>query len=122
MNQRTVLVVDDDDQWGCTMCDLLAEFVAVGTHWEASGAAALNWLHQAPCDLVISDVDMPEMSGFELLAQIQRRYQSLPVALMSARASGPLIKEAEQAGALGMLAKPSDPQAITNLVERAWGA
>ena len=86
-----------------TLCDLLGDVAGsdqLAIDWQDSGAAALRWLEQEACDLVISDVDMPEMSGFELLAAGAQSLRNLPMALMSARANAALSQAAADAGAL----------------------
>ena len=68
-------------------------------------------------DLVLSDVDMPDMTGFALLGWIQA-HQQVPAVLMSARADHQLGLAAQRAGAVTLLSKPVEIPAITSLVAR----
>ncbi|HEY5295350.1 MAG TPA: response regulator [Gaiellaceae bacterium] len=113
-----VLVVDDDP--------LLREFVRVNletegyTVREAAGAdeALAAIADQAP-QLVLLDVVMPGVDGWELLQRLQELHGSIPVIMFSGQVGGATDAEqrgAEQLGAKGFVGKPFDPQ---ELVERA---
>lgn len=69
------------------------------------GAAALDSVQQAEPDLLISDVEMPRMNGFDLLAEVRRRTQRLPVVMLSTRGSIEDRKRATRLGANAYLVK-----------------
>jgi CheY-like chemotaxis protein len=80
--RRMILLVDDEPNIRETFAALLRE-----EGYEVSTAvhgfdALLNLRHTTP-DLIISDLNMPQMSGFEFLAVLRRRFPSIPVIAMS---------------------------------------
>ncbi len=81
-----VLIVEDSLVAG----DLLKGML-LGAGYQAAialhGAAALETLRRQPCDLVISDVDMPEMDGFELTTRLRAdpRLQNIPLIIVTSR-------------------------------------
>lgn len=86
--RQCVLLLDDDSRIRETMAMLLHEEgyeVATAVH----GFDALRQLRSATPQVVISDLNMPQMSGFELLSVVRLRFPSIPVIAMSgAYASG----------------------------------
>jgi signal transduction histidine kinase len=101
-----VLVADDN----ADMRDYLTRILAPRYDVEAVADGAAAWRHvkeHAP-DLVLSDVMMPELDGFALLAVIRRheRSRSIPVILLSARAGEEARIEGLDAGADDYLVKP----------------
>jgi DNA-binding NtrC family response regulator len=105
-NQQTkVLVVDDDPNLTDLLVDTLA---AIG--YEAlsaeSAKAALEVLRKENIDLVVSDINMPDMSGIELLEEIKRTNRHLPVLLITGIGSDSIRSRAYSCGADGFLAKP----------------
>lgn len=80
--QTRVLVVDDEPIILETMTAILqGEGFAVRT--ADNGFAALVTLRQTPPDIIISDLRMPEMSGFEFLSVVRRRFPHIPVIAIS---------------------------------------
>jgi two-component system, chemotaxis family, sensor kinase CheA len=69
------------------------------------GAGALESIQQAEPDLLISDVEMPRMNGFDLLSEVRRRSQRLPVVMLSTRGSVEDRKRATRLGANAYLVK-----------------
>jgi CheY-like chemotaxis protein len=69
------------------------------------------------CDVVLSDLRMPEMDGFEFIRQLRRRKAELPIILMSAHASPREQELAEQLGSNAFLAKPFTPDKLDALVD-----
>jgi two-component system chemotaxis response regulator CheY len=72
------------------------------------GVAALEQLAQHPCDLVITDMNMPRMDGMELIQNIRHKYGDLYVILITAFGTPDTEKQARRIGANDYLAKPFD--------------
>ena len=73
---------------------------------EASdGADAFESIQQSEPDLLISDIEMPRMNGFDLLSEVRRRSQRLPVVMLSTRGSVEDRKRATRLGANAYLVK-----------------
>ncbi|MFI3157181.1 MAG: sigma-54 dependent transcriptional regulator [Methylococcaceae bacterium] len=115
MKQYDVLVVEDD----LSLCEALCDTLEIGGYRVVSarnGTEALIKLEHAQFKLVVSDVQMPIMDGFQLLKNIQHKYAKTPVLLMTAFGTIPKAVEAMQAGASDYLIKPFDAQALVNKV------
>lgn len=83
LSSLKVLIVDDDAGVCQSLRDLLvAERCCIET--AASGVLALERLQRQPFDLVLSDVVMPDMDGYELYQTVKRKTPTLPVVLMTA--------------------------------------
>lgn len=107
LREARVLLVDDDP----VMRELAgARLVAAGYEVgiAENGAGALEMLEKQGADLVISDLDMPVMNGFELTRNIRRstRYSELPVIVITASDHSEAVEEAFAAGATSFVAKP----------------
>ena len=109
-----VLIVDDDEG--------LREYVR--TRLEAEGyavreagsaEAGLQVLEEATPDLVLLDVMMPEVDGWEMLRLVQERHGvgTIPVVMFSGKADAP-VDEAASRGAQGFIGKPFDPQELVD--------
>ena len=108
-----VLVVDDDAG--------VREFVRGNLELEgytvreaASAAEGLTALEQEPPDLILLDVMMPEVDGWEMLRQVQERFGvgAIPVIVFSGQVEERAVDEAETRGARGFFGKPFDPQRL----------
>jgi signal transduction histidine kinase len=101
-----VLVADDNYDMRQYLARLLSEQYEVET--VADGQAALQAARQSPPDLVVSDVMMPLLDGFELLKAMRSDEQTraIPIILLSARAGEESRVEGMQAGADDYLIKP----------------
>ncbi|HYQ18829.1 MAG TPA: response regulator, partial [Polyangiaceae bacterium] len=102
--RQRVLVADDSP----VVRELVSEIlVGAGLLVEQAvdGAAALESILQSEPDLVVSDVEMPRMTGFDLLAEIRKRSQRLPVVMLSTRGSVEDRKRATRLGANAYLVK-----------------
>ena len=69
----------------------------------------------------ITDIHMPGMSGFELQERLQRRNESLPVIMITARTEPDLERRAISNGAIGLLRKPLDVEMLVGCIEKALG-
>jgi CheY-like chemotaxis protein len=105
MSNSRVLVVDDDPNLTDLLVDTL-ETIGYLARPAASAQEALALLASEHFDLVISDINMPEMSGIELLQQIKREHHHLPVMLITGISTETVKAQAYSSGADGFLAKP----------------
>jgi excisionase family DNA binding protein len=108
-----VLVVDDDPR--------IREYVRVNLEMEgylvreaASADEALHAIDDQAPELVLLDVVMPGVDGWQMLQRMQERHGSIPVIMFSGQVDA--ASDAEARGASGFIGKPFDPQ---QLIERA---
>jgi two-component system, chemotaxis family, sensor kinase CheA len=102
--RQRVLVADDSP----VVRELVTEILtAAGLDVEqaSDGSEALERILQSEPDLLVSDVEMPRMNGFDLLAEVRRRTQRLPVVMLSTRGSVDDRKRATRLGANAYLVK-----------------
>ncbi len=102
------LVVDDFSTMRRIIRGLLREAGHASVEEAEDGVAALDMLRNAAFDFVISDINMPNMNGFELLAAIKKdeTLAHLPVLMVTAEARREDIVRAAQEGAAGYIVKP----------------
>lgn len=102
------LVVDDFSTMRRIVRNLLKELGFVNVQEAEDGVDALNRLRSEEFDFVISDWNMPNMTGIELLRTIRSdaKLEHLPVLMVTAEAKRENIIEAAQAGANGYIVKP----------------
>lgn len=102
------LVVDDFSTMRRIVRGLLKELGFVNVEEAEDGAVALNMLKAETFDFVVSDWNMPNMTGLELLKAIRAdaRLAHLPVLMVTAEAKKENIIEAAKAGASGYVVKP----------------
>ncbi len=106
-----ILVVDDDPMMTRTLVDILR---VKGYEAEAaySGAEALQRLAEGVFDCVLTDIKMPEADGVTLCRAIKTRQPDLPVVLMTAYTTHERVREGLDEGAIAVLAKPLDINAL----------
>ena len=118
---KNILLVDDDLEVSRSIASLFdsAEFHV--THID-SGEGAENFFRQnGEVDVVMLDVNLPSMSGLELLKKIRKRNESLPVIVISGNVSTDNAIEAMREGAFEYLPKPFEIGRLIGAVNRACG-
>ncbi len=108
-----VLIVDDDEK--------LREFVRVNLEAEgyvvreaSSADEGLEALDEKPPDLILLDVMMPQVDGWEMLRRVQEKHGvgAIPVIMFSGKVDERSTAEATSRGAHGFIGKPFDPRAL----------
>jgi two-component system, chemotaxis family, chemotaxis protein CheY len=102
------LIVDDFSTMRRIVRNLLKEIGHTDADEAEDGAIALSKLRNGGFNFVVSDINMPNMNGFELLAQIKQdeKLKHLPVLMVTAEARKEDIVMAAQNGAAGYIVKP----------------
>ncbi|HEY0195102.1 MAG TPA: response regulator [Kofleriaceae bacterium] len=95
--KRRVLVVDDSPIVRDLLTELLSS-VGLDVRSAGDGAQALQALNERAADLIVCDVEMPVMDGFELLRQLRERPERIPVVMVTTRGT---VSDRAMAAALG---------------------
>lgn len=116
-SQRIVLVVDDDPQ-------VLALFGRILTQQgyavvlNKSGSEAIKTIAAHHVDLIVLDLKMPDIDGFELLKSIKNRTPPIAVIVVSGYMEGALLKASEFLGAAASISKIEAPKLLAATVAR----
>ena len=107
-NELRFLVVDDFSTMRRIVRNLLKESGYSGADEAEDGVAALQKLRNSKFDFVVSDINMPNMNGFQLLMEIKKdeKLKHIPVLMVTAEARKEDIVMAAQQGASGYIVKP----------------
>jgi response regulator RpfG family c-di-GMP phosphodiesterase len=113
-----VLIVDDESSVRKVLAVML-EQAAIPYKSVSSGEEALKFLRSEPFDAIISDLQMPAMSGMDLLAQVRRQYPHLAFLMATGVDDVRVGIQAMNQGADDYLVKPLQMDAVTISLERA---
>jgi two-component system chemotaxis response regulator CheY len=116
---RAVLIVDDS----ITIRQMVAFTVqqaGMATVEATDGQDALNRLASQRVDLVITDLNMPNMDGIALIRELRRRPESkhTPILMLTTESQEGKKQEGRAAGATGWIVKPFDPQRLLQVISR----
>jgi len=115
----SILIVDDEQMMRNLLEKILArEGYQIQT--AEDGLAGLEFLKNNHVDIVISDMKMPRMDGFELLSNIKKDYPQVGVIIMTAYGDTYTVKDALLLGADEYVTKPFKSFEISLVVERAY--
>ncbi|WP_457575603.1 response regulator [Desulfomarina sp.] len=115
---KRVLVVDDEeDMLWMLQRNLSKSMENVEILAAKSGEEALAVLSDNPTDLVLTDINMPGMSGLELLIEINNRHPETGVIIMTAYPSNSYENEAMMSGSLRFIEKPFDIKELRSIIE-----
>jgi DNA-binding response OmpR family regulator len=115
MNGTRILVIDDDDDTRGLVSELLGR-AGHAVEQASNGRAGLRALHEAPPDLVVLDVTMPELDGWQTLERI-RDLSDVPVLMLTGHGAELERVRGLQAGADDYLVKPFGRQELVARVQ-----
>jgi PAS domain S-box-containing protein len=117
-SRRRLLLADDDDALRRVVARMLRKATFDVTEVD-SGFKAISALESQPFDVVVSDVNMPDGGGMDLLRAVRRVDLDVPVILMTGEPSLAAAAQAVEYGAFRFLTKPLDSAAFMRTVEHA---
>jgi DNA-binding response OmpR family regulator len=104
---QSVLIVDDDRQMLLSLAEGLARYAPeLEVVTAGDGAQALEHLQHREVALVVTDLKMPRMDGFELLTAIMRSYPDVPVIIVTGFSTPDMEQRSLSGGAVEFVAKP----------------
>ena len=86
-----------------------------------SGRVALDQLSSETVDCIVTDLLMPELSGFEFLEELRRRHISAPVVVLTADVQRTTREKCNELGASALIQKPLNPQALRSVLSSILG-
>ena len=117
--EKIILAIDDDKMQLALFTRMLDSKYIVRIVDSAS--AAMRYLNTDKADVVLLDITMPNITGFEFLDDIRTipSYMNVPVIIISGNSGHDFISQGKKAGAFEVLAKPVNPEALIRAIEKA---
>lgn len=119
MSEGTVLIVDDEERQREIYRDILLD-EGYGAETAASGEAALRLLAQKRFDMVLTDLNLPGITGIQLLGSIQQADPTVAVVIITGYPSIPSAIEATKKGVYTYLEKPVDRDRLVGVVDEVF--
>lgn len=117
-NKKQILVIDDDN--------FMLQFVRALINKEKYDVTTCNnplkgvqIIEEGRTDVLISDIEMPELRGTELMSMVHDINSAIPVIFISSLEKPDLETELVEAGAFGFVRKPVDPLDLEDLLQKA---
>ena len=115
-----IIVIEDEELVRYTL-KVTLESVGHQVFEACNGREGLAVIDREPCDMIITDIIMPEMEGIETIAAIRSRFADLPIIAVSGGGrigNMDFLKAAQELGATTILPKPFEPDELINVVDR----
>jgi CheY-like chemotaxis protein len=118
---HNILLVDDEEIFLFSLFDgLRRRFPEMTFRTAHDGEAALATIHQHPVELVITDLKMPKMDGFQLIAAMHSQYPAIPLLIMTAHSTEISEGRAMASGALHCIDKPVDLAELSRRIDELF--
>jgi|SRR5690349_15719975 DNA-binding NtrC family response regulator len=111
-----ILVVEDEEVYRELLARILTK-AGYDVVQAADGFRALSIMEKSKIDLVISDIFMPGMNGYSLVARLRAKWPSMPVILTTGFLSEETAKNMMN-GSVDFIPKPIDPEKLIELIHR----
>ena len=118
MIQANILLIEDDRSTASALQKVLQD-EGYSVELTRRGDEGLQQARQAQCDLVITDLKLPGLSGMELIAQLHAAKPKLPIIMMTAHGTTETAIEAMKLGACDYLVKPFEADELLDLAASA---
>jgi PleD family two-component response regulator len=121
MSKKSIVAVDDSNIVLLTIEKILSEEYEVKSF--SKEMRALKYLKVNVPDLIILDIEMPEMNGFEMLAHIKEKEElkEVPVVFLTSNSSKEHVVEAVKGGAVDYMVKPINENVLLEKVHKILG-
>ena len=113
-----ISIIDDDDSMRCAMKSLVTS-LGLRVHTFRSAEEFLQSPRLDDTSCLITDLQMPGLSGVELQSLLLAQARHMPIILVTAFPQEPTRNRVMEAGALGFLSKPFETQTLIKLIEKA---
>ncbi len=116
---NNILIVDDSASMR-QLVSFTIKDAGFGVMEAVNGKDALTKASGAKMDMVITDLNMPEMDGIELIKQLRRKteYKFTPIVMLTTESQEGKKQEGKQAGASGWIVKPFKPEQLMEVVKK----
>ncbi len=118
--QRTILLVDDNAPLRNTLADILTDD-GLTTREAGTGSEALELVRQVRFDLLVLDLNLPDMTGVGLYRMVSVSLPGTGCIFMTAEASDSLVQEAMRLNPRSLLRKPFEVKRFRQLVAETVG-
>jgi len=123
VDKRTVILVVDDSTTNLMLCrGLLSDEFDV--RLAKSGKLALAAISKVRPDVILLDIEMPEMSGFEVMEAMSKKaeWKDIPVIFVTSHATEKLVVQAVECGAVSYVVKPFESDVLREKIRAAINA
>lgn len=114
---KRILVVDDEKDVLEIIKDRLESY-GYEVETLTDGLQCIEFLKKASADLILLDIEMPEMNGIEVLEIVHRDYPDIPVVILSATKTKSTARRTLEKGAVDYILKPFNPEELMEKVRK----
>jgi two-component system chemotaxis response regulator CheY len=120
---HNVLIVEDSNSMRSYIASSIEEIGEINVVESASGFEALKMLPRHKFNLILTDINMPDINGLELVAFVRRseEYKAIPIVIISTEGSARDRQKGFALGANEYLAKPFKSKALQEIVRKLLG-
>lgn len=121
---KRVLVVDDSSTTRALIVSTIEEMEGFETVEAPNGFEALKRIPQQPLDLIVTDINMPDINGLEIVHFVKHHpdYRSIPMIIVSTEGSDEDVKRGLDLGASAYIKKPFEPEQLKSTIRRLINA
>lgn len=119
MSTKTILIADDSATMRAMLVAIVEELGDYQVVEASSGFEALRLLPRENVDLILTDINMPDINGLELISYLRNNpnYSNIPVFIISTEGSAKDIEKGKKLGADEYVVKPFSPLSLQKLIK-----